>query len=56
MIAPLRIDPDERQQLFAEPRIIADLLPAVLAKRGICLPPQRPIERDEKELASEPKR
>ncbi len=56
MIAPLRIDPNEPSALFAEPRKIGELLPQLLAERGISLPAERPMARDEEASAQEPKR
>ena len=47
MIAPLRIDTDERNPMFAEPRRIGELLPQLLAERGIKMPEERhsdPVE------------
>lgn len=45
MIAPLRTDTDETNTLFSEPRRIGELLPELLAKRGIQLPKQRESDR-----------
>jgi hypothetical protein len=53
MIAPLRIDTDESSALFSEPRRIGELLPQLLAQRGITLPQERPADQHQIETRRE---
>ncbi len=53
MIAALRIESDESNALFSEPQRIGDLLPLLLAERGIKLPEDRELDQCQIEATRE---